>query len=87
MLKDKGYEVDISPKDRVLSKKELDKKFKVKNPMMPSLPFGPTRLMVMFLTRRETLKFWPTTLLALTILIWRRLRKKGVMGEQYPGSS
>ena len=25
MLKDKGYEVDISPKDRVLSKKELIK--------------------------------------------------------------
>ena len=30
MLKDKGYEVDISPKDRVLSKKELIKNLKSK---------------------------------------------------------
>ena len=30
ILKDKGYEVDISPKDRVLSKKELIKSLKIK---------------------------------------------------------
>ena len=39
MLQDKGYEVDISPKDRVLSKKELIKSLTKKILRRGFMPF------------------------------------------------
>ena len=39
MLKDKGYEVDINPKDKVLSKKELIKSLKNETIRRCSLSF------------------------------------------------